>query len=78
MEKVVKDTVKVFEGIPLRELSAEPNDQPEALTVIVVNYDGVHPASLVTSELAPQKSSHVHYDNFITQLVAKYESRFCE
>ena len=78
MEKVVKDTVRVFEGIPLRESSEEPNDQPEALTVIVVNYDGVHPASLVVSELAPKKTSHVYYDNFITQLVAKYESRFCE
>jgi hypothetical protein len=78
MEKVVKDTVRVFEGIPLRESSEEQNDQPEALTVIVVNYDGVHPASLVASELAPQKASHVYYDNFITQLVAKYESRFCE
>lgn len=78
MEKVVKDTVRVFEGIPLRESPEEPNDQPEALTVIVVNYDGVHPASLVASELAPQKTSHVYYDNFITQLVATYESRFCE
>jgi hypothetical protein len=78
MEKVVKDTVRVFEGIPLRESPEEPNDQPEALTVIVVNYDGVHPASLVASELAPQKTSRVYYDNFITQLVATYESRFCE
>jgi hypothetical protein len=78
MEKIVKDTVRVFEGIPLRVSAEEPNDQPEALTVIVVNYDGVHPASLVTSELAPPKTSHVYYDNFIKQLVAKYEGRFCE
>jgi len=77
MEKVVRDTVRVFEGIPLRESSEDPNDQPEALTVIVVNYDGVNPASLVADELAPQKTSHVYYDNFIRQLVATYENRFC-
>lgn len=78
MEKVVKDTVRVFEGIPLRESQEQPNDQPEALTVIVVNYDGINPASLVGSELAPQEKSYVYYDNFIKQLVAKYEDRFCE
>src|SRR5580692_5093518 len=39
MEKVVADTIKIFDQIPLRELPEEPNDQPEALAV--VNYDGV-------------------------------------
>lgn len=78
MEKVVKDTVKIFESIPLREFPEEPNDQPEALTVIVVNYDGVNPASLVTGEEAPQTTSHLYYENFITRLAAKYEDRFCE
>src|SRR5260370_473025 len=51
MEKVVKDTVKVFTGIPLRESPNDPSDQPEALGVIVVDYDGVNLASLVTNEL---------------------------
>ena len=76
MDKVVGDTVKIFTGIPLRESPDEPNDQPEALTVIVVEYDGVNPASLVSSELAPQASNHAFYDNFIARLVAKYEDRF--
>ena len=76
MDKVVSDTVKIFTGIPLRESPDEPNDQPEALTVIVVEYDGVNPASLVSSELAPQASSHAYYENFIARLVAKYEDRF--
>ncbi|HEY3025886.1 MAG TPA: hypothetical protein VGJ55_07040, partial [Pyrinomonadaceae bacterium] len=44
-EKVLKDTIKIFEGIPLRESQEDPNDLPEALTVIVVDYDGVNPAS---------------------------------
>src|SRR6266496_621618 len=78
MEKVVKDTVKIFEGIPLRESPDDPNDLPEALAVIVVNYDGVNPASLVTSEASPGRSSPAHYDNFIKRLAAKYEDRFCQ
>ena len=73
---MVTDTVKIFTGIPLRESPEEPNDQPEALTVIVVEYDGVNPASLVKSELALQASSHAYYENFIARLVAKYEDRF--
>ena len=77
MEKVVRDTVKIFEGVPLRESPDDPNDLPEALTVIVVNYDGVNPATLVTSEASPDHSSPANYDNFIKRLAAKYEDRFC-
>jgi hypothetical protein len=73
MDKVVADTVRVFTGIPLRESPDEPNDQPEALTVIVVEYDGVNSARLVPSGLA---SSEAYYDNFIARLAAKYEDRF--
>jgi len=76
MEKVVGDTFKIFTGIPLRESPDDPNDQPEALTVIVVEYDGVNPASLVTSDLARLASSQAYYDNFIERLAAKYENRF--
>ncbi len=64
MEKVVKDTIKIFEGIPLRESSNDPNDLPEALSVIVVNYDGVNPATLITGEGGPSLTSPTHYDNF--------------
>lgn len=75
-EKVLKDTIKIFEGIPLRESQEDPNDLPEALAVIVVDYDGVNPASLVTGELSPAPTSEAHYDNFIRRLAAKYEDRF--
>jgi hypothetical protein len=78
MEKVVKDTVKVFESIPLRESPDDPNDLPEALTVIVVDYDGVKPATLITSDVSPDTTSPAHYDNFIKRLVAKYEGRFVQ
>ena len=76
MEKVVTDTVKIFTGIPLRDSPDEPNDQPEALTVIVIDYDGTNAASLVIGDLAPAESSHAHYDNFIKRLARKYEDRF--
>ncbi len=78
MEKVVKDTVKVFSDIPLRESPDDPNDLPEALTVIVVDYDGVNPARLVAGDASPNVKSAAHYDNFIKRLAAKYEDRFVQ
>jgi len=78
MEKVVKDTVKVFELIPLRDSPDDPKELPEALGVIVVDYDGVNPAKLVTNELSPSQTSGAHYDNFIKRLVVKFEDRFAQ
>src|SRR6266540_4105286 len=74
--QVVRDTVKIFEAIPLRESPEDPNDLPEALAVIVVNYDGINPAILVTGDVSPDPKSPAHYDNFIARLAAKYEDRF--
>ena len=56
MEKVVSDTIKIFENIPLRDSVDDPTELPEALTVIVVNYDGVNPASLVTGAPSPNSA----------------------
>ena len=78
MEKVVRDTVKVFENIPLRESPDDPNDSPEALAVIIVNYDGINPATLVQGEAAPSAESPGNYNNFIMRLAQKYEDRFCQ
>jgi hypothetical protein len=76
MEKVVADTVKIFAGIPLRTATEEPNDQPEGLAVIVVDYDGKNPAKLVTGALAPQPDSPIHYENFLARLCKLYRQRF--
>jgi hypothetical protein len=40
---VVKDTVGIFAGIPPRNEPEDPNDQPETVAVILVDYDGVLP-----------------------------------
>jgi len=76
MQKVVADTAKIFSDIPLRSVPEEPNDQPEALAVIVVDYDGQNPAKLVTGDLAPQPGSPIHYDSFIARICELYRTRF--
>ena len=76
MEKVVADTVKIFADMPLREAIEEPNDQLEAIAVIVVEYDGVKPSKLVTGPLAPQPESPIHYDSFIRRISDLYTKRF--
>jgi hypothetical protein len=73
MEKVVADTVRIFDKIPLRESPEEPNDQPEALAVIVVNYDGVLPATLVAHHA---EESQIRYEVFIQRIVRLYRERF--
>jgi len=76
MNKVVRDTVKIFADIPLRTSTDEPNDQPEALAVIVVDYNGKHPAKLITNELSPQPASAIHYESFIARICGLYRDRF--
>jgi hypothetical protein len=76
MQKVVKDTVKIFAEIPLRSSADDPNDQPEALAVIVVNYDGKNAAKLVTDDLSPKPNSPIHYDTFLKTLCSLYMKRF--
>lgn len=73
MDKVVADTVKIFSQIPLRELPEEPNDQPEALAVILMNYDGVGPATLV--DYFPEESQ-IRYEAFIGRIARLYVKRF--
>jgi hypothetical protein len=76
MAKVVKDTVKIFTDVPLRTSPDEPNDQPEALSVIVVDNDGKEPAKLVTGELSPRAESPTHYESFIKRICRLYRRRF--
>ncbi len=76
MQKVVRDTVKIFADIPLRSSEDEPNDQPETLAVIVVNYDGKNPAKLVTDELSPRPGGSTHYTTFLETFCNLYKKRF--
>ena len=76
MEKVVADTVRIFAGIPLRNEPDDPNDQPEALAVVLVDYDGVNRSKLAAGPLAPQPDSHLHYDNFVRRICELYQRRF--
>jgi hypothetical protein len=76
MDKVVADTVGIFRAIPLRNDPGDPNDQPEALAIIVVDYDGVHPAHLVTTTPAPREDEPTHYDSFLHRICNLYRQRF--
>ena len=76
MPKVVTDTVRLFSGMPLRDDPNEPSDQPEALAVIVINYDGVNPSKLVLQPTAPQPTETIYYDNFIRRIGDLYVRRF--
>ena len=73
--RVVAATLKNFANIPLRTNSDEPNDQPEAIAVFVVD-DGEKPPKLVTGELAPQPGDPVHYDSFLARICDLYGRRF--
>jgi hypothetical protein len=75
MEKVLAGTVGIFERIPLRETSEEPNDQPEALAAIVINYDGSRPATLV--DYLP-KESDIRYEAFVRRIARLYVERFSQ
>jgi len=76
MPRVVEATVRIFADIPLRTNPNEPNDQPEGIAVLVMDYDGQKPAKLVTSELAPQPGNPVHYDSFVARICDLYARRF--
>jgi hypothetical protein len=76
MERIVKDTINIFARIPQRNEPSDPNDQPEALAVIVVDYDGESAARLVKEPLAPQPGSSIHYESFVGRIGSLYERRF--
>jgi hypothetical protein len=76
MEKVVADTIAIFDNIPLRDTPDDPNELPEAVAVMVVDYDGVNRASLVTGPLAPNAESHINYERFIQRICRVYGERF--
>ena len=76
MDKIVTDTINIFRRIPLRNEPGDPSDQPEALAVIVVEYDGESAAKLVKGSLAPQTGGSIHYESFIERIGSLYGRRF--
>ncbi|MGH9415630.1 MAG: hypothetical protein ACRD01_03300 [Terriglobales bacterium] len=73
MAKVVPETVALFAGIPIREFPDQSWDRPETLCVILVNYDGRNPASLV----APLPNTEaLGYDVFLKRIAELYQGRF--
>lgn len=76
MEKVVADTIAIFDKIPLRDTPDDPNELPEAVAVIVVDYDGVNRAKLVKGPPAPPLDSNINYDRFIRRVCEIYGRRF--
>lgn len=76
MEHIVSTSVRLYLDLPLRDAITEPNDQPEAILVMVVDYDGQNPARLVTDPPAPQQGQPGHYGWFLERLARLYEERF--
>ncbi|NLD44879.1 MAG: hypothetical protein GX657_15460 [Chloroflexi bacterium] len=72
----IRNTMDLFTAIPLRQHVNEPYDQPEALTVILVNYDGIHEAELVTDYPALPPDSPHHYNSFLKRIANLYKERF--
>lgn len=67
--------MQLFTTIPLRQIPDEPFDLPEALAIILVHYNGVNRATLVTDPPTPQTRSPHNYANFCRRLVRLYEER---
>lgn len=76
MEKVVTDTVRLFERIPLRTEPNQSNELPEGLAVVLIEYDGARPARLVSDLASHPPESHLYYDNFIRRMCEQYAARF--
>ncbi len=71
----VLETMRLYQFL-LRENPEEPNDQPEGMAIVLVDYDGVHEARLVTEPPALPHDSPYSYDNFCGRMARVYEARF--
>jgi hypothetical protein len=76
MPKVVADTVRLFTTLPLRTDKNEASDQPEAIAIILLDYDGAGQATLVNEPPAPQPQDTVFYTRFIERIAKLYDERF--
>ena len=76
MEKVVRTTVEIFATIPQRDNPTESNELPEAVAVILVEYDGVTASRLINDSPAPDLGAQIHYATFLKRMCDLYTKRF--
>jgi hypothetical protein len=76
MDRVVSDTVGLFERIPLRKLPDESNELPEGLTIVLIEYNGADSARLVNPPETPGDSADWRYENFLRRMCERYAERF--
>jgi hypothetical protein len=76
MAHIVRSTVELFTGVPLREAVTDSYELPEGVGVILVDYDGIHEARLVTDPPAPQPGAPTCWETFVRQMAQKWEERF--
>ncbi len=69
-------TIELFRKVPLRADVSDPGDIPEALAIIVVDYDGQKPARLLEEPPAPQPGEPNHYGAFVKAMGQRFVERF--
>lgn len=75
-QQLIEGTMRLYAALPLRDRADEPNDQPEALTIALIDYDGRNPARLITASPAPQPGSPTFLLDFYERIIRLYEERF--
>jgi hypothetical protein len=74
--KELEATVDLYRKVALRKTVQDPRDAPDALSIIVIEYDGRNPARLLTELPAPQRGEPNHYDSFAQFMRERYLDRF--
>jgi hypothetical protein len=74
----IAETLAHFTRLSMRPDIQGEKDEPEAVTVIVVHYDGEPPARLVTDPPAPQPGEQGHIGVLYQRILHFYEERFRE
>jgi hypothetical protein len=69
-------TIELFRKVPLRVDVSDPGDIPEALAIIVVDYDGQNPARLLEGPPAPQPDEPNYYGAFVDAMSQRFVERF--
>lgn len=69
-------TIQLFREVPLRGGTTGKADLPEALGILVVEYDGERPARLLTEPPAPRPGDLNHYSSFIALMRDRFVERF--